>query len=498
MNNYVITPKSVCLKDILGKDYSLSSSQYVSLVLPNGNFKYVKDFLQRKLKRTDLGIEVGSLSYIDKSTRYFIRTKALQPFSYIPDFSKECKLPILPQDFVNMHLKKGDVLISKDSNIGEVVILDKDYPDCMLSGAIYKLPIKEDWKYYLLAFIKHPIFREQLDFLVPKGATIRHAKTLFLDCKIPLPNHNDSATIQYISDLTKAIINKQTLIRQRHAEIMRLIDEELKNNQKPNTFTYHLPKFNEIEDIGRLDTGLYTEDYKCIEFLLKNYLYQTKTLKELQYKALRGPNLAISVIGTTRYSDKALSSKYYRLIQPMDITPYGTVASERYFGNKNNIQLLKQGDILFGAEGNIGKSYVLIDMSQKTVTNFHGVSITNSHAQIWEKCFVGCFLMWLKGHNFYECYSVGGQGGSYGIEKIESTVIPQFPDNKQKEIAKLYHNPIEYPTEQVTLDNFLAEDDAFNTEAGIYELDKSAKHLQELLNKAIDDIVNDREVEIKW
>ena len=79
-----------------------------------------------------------------------------------------------------MGLKKGDLIISKDSNIGEIIILDKDYPDIMLSGALYKLPVKEEFKYYLLAFVKHDIFREQLDFMVPSGATIRHAKTMFL------------------------------------------------------------------------------------------------------------------------------------------------------------------------------------------------------------------------------------------------------------------------------------------------------------------------------
>ena len=77
----------------------------------------------------------------------------------------------------------------------------------MLSGALYKLPIKEETKYYLLAFIKHPIFREQLDFMVPKGSTIRHAKTLFLDCKIPIPNTDKENIMKYVSVLTQSIIN---------------------------------------------------------------------------------------------------------------------------------------------------------------------------------------------------------------------------------------------------------------------------------------------------
>ena len=46
------------------------------------------------------------------------------------------------------------------------------------------------------------------------------------------------------------------------------------------------------------------------------------------------------------------------------------------------------------------------------------------------------------------------------------------------------------------MDDFLEYDDAFNTVAGIYELDKSMKYLQEKLEKAIDDIANDNIVNI--
>ena len=193
-NSYIKIPNSIFFNSIIEKDYTLSSSQYMDLIMPNENFLFVKDFLKRDLQRKDLGVEVGSLNYIGQSTHYFIRTKALQSHSFLPEITPETALPIMPNTFVKMNLQEGDILISKDSNIGEVVILDKDYPNFMLSSAIYRLPILKN-KYYLLAFIKHSIFREQLDFMVPKGATIRHAKTMFLDCKIPMPNENAEKVI---------------------------------------------------------------------------------------------------------------------------------------------------------------------------------------------------------------------------------------------------------------------------------------------------------------
>jgi type I restriction enzyme S subunit len=73
--------------------------------------------------------------------------------------------------------KQGDLLISKDSNIGEIVILDKDYPKYAFR-AIYKLPVNRK-EILFISFIKHSIFCMTMDFMVPKGATIRHSKLCF-------------------------------------------------------------------------------------------------------------------------------------------------------------------------------------------------------------------------------------------------------------------------------------------------------------------------------
>jgi len=95
-----------------------------------------------------------------------------------------------------------------------------------------------------------------------------------------------------------------------------------------------------------------------------------------------------------------------------------------------------------------------------------------------------------------DAYAVGGNGGSLAIKYWDILKFPNFPDYKEKEITKLYHNPVPYNSSDCTLDNFLEYDDAFNTVAGIYELDKSMKYLQEKLEKAIDDIANDNIVNI--
>lgn len=497
-NSYIKTPTAISFAEIVEKDFTLSSSQYMDLVMPNENFLFVRDFLSRPLQRKDLGVEVGSLNYIGKSTHYFLRTKALQQHTFSPEITSETALPIMPNCFVKMNLKKGDLIISKDSNIGEIVILDKDYPNYMLSGALYKLPVSDN-KFYLLTFIKHNVFREQLDFMVPKGATIRHAKTMFLDCKIPMPNHNSENTIKFIELLAQAIINKEQLIKNRHESILNLIEQELLSNQKPNKFKFELPTINEIENIGRLDTNLYREHFKKVVFQIENYTKGFQTIQELGFSLSRGQNLQVSNIGDSVYSKKKYN-KFYTLMLPKFLSKYGTVDKIEYLGNPNSLKTLQKGDLIFGAEGfEKGRSIVIIEEQDRVITNIHGITIQQEEHDVNKAIFVKCCLDYLRSKGLIDLYAVGGNGGSLAQKYWDIIPFPKFDKTKQDEIALLYHNAESiYQADTFTLDNFLEQDNTFNEMAGIYELDKTAKQLKETLNKAIDDIANDREVTITF
>lgn len=135
---YIDIPAYTTYNDIINKDYTLSATQYKSLNINNKNIKPLSSFLDRELKRSDLGSEVGSECYVENSQFLFIKTKALQPESYLLDETKESIQNITPHKYVEMNLEQGDLLISKDSNVGEIVILDKNYPNAMLCGGIYR------------------------------------------------------------------------------------------------------------------------------------------------------------------------------------------------------------------------------------------------------------------------------------------------------------------------------------------------------------------------
>jgi type I restriction enzyme S subunit len=73
--------------------------------------------------------------------------------------------------------------------------------------------------------------------------------------------------------------------------------------------------------------------------------------------------------------------------------------------------------------------------------------------------------------------------------------FPNFPPDKQTEIARLYHNADAAITvDRLTVENFIVTDNVFNETAGIVELDKTAKKIKTRINEVIDLIVRDEPV----
>lgn len=497
MNTYIHTPKIISYNDIIECDFNLSSSRHKKFEIANPNYKLVKEFLTRVLSRKDLGVEIGSVNYIGQSSHYFLRTKALQDHSYLPEITPETALPIMPSSFVKMNLKAGDLIISKDGNIGEIVILDKDYPNYMLSGALYNLPVGEH-KYYLLAMMKHSIFREQLNFIVPKGATIRHAKTLFLDCKIPMPNDNVNNTIQFVENLTQAIINKQRIIKERHQAILTLIEKELLGNQqKDNGFSYAYPSINCIQENGRMDATFYSEYYKRLMFPVLNYSGGYAPLTEQGLELKPGPSLEIKLLETRIDSDFYIKG-FYRLITPKQILNTGVINKERFIGTPKKISTIQFGDILFGESGT-GRTMVYLDDCKNTINNAHAHILRpiKGKCTLDKAITIRSIMQYYKEKGITDCLTVGGNGGHLSPSYFDRVFIPRLSTVKQREIAKLYYNPITYDLKNATLDNFLTLDDDFNSQAGIYELDKTAKQLQTTLNQAVESIIENKPVNMQ-
>lgn len=495
-NKYIYIPQFTTIKNIIEKNYTLSSTQYKSFNVKNKNLLKVSHFMGRKLSKNDLGCEVGSESYVEKSPYFFIKTKALQPESYLLDVTKESIFNIVPNSFINMNLKQGDILISKDSNVGEIVILEKDFLNAMVCGGIYKLPVNEEMKYYLLAFIKNDIFRQQIDFLVPRGSTIRHGKTKFLECLIPIPNINKDITIKYVDTLMQSIIRKEVEIKKKYNKVSQYILNELKDNQKNETFIYKRPSINEIISTDRMDSSVYTEKFKKIDFMIKNYIDGYNFIPEKNIKGGNTPKRRV-------ISEESDLSNYW--ITPTIYSNIGLLSAyptiECSNNNINNNCLLIVNRTSKGNDGEyVGMSY-FYDYANLG-KGHHNQGIYRIEAYNKDDLI---YLNALFNSSIYRTYfgalSKGSKMKEIKIGEIIKVPIPCFSKSKTDEIIQMYYNDIEYNPHSYCFkefNDFLDYDRDFNLKAGIYNLEKSLIYLKNKLKKTLDSIANDIEVEIKF
>ena len=88
--------------DKIKKYKNLSSSQLEAFNFKNKNIFKLSQLLYRNLQTGDNGIEVGSINYIKKSEKIFMKAKALQAYNYLPVINAETSEFIKPNCFVNM------------------------------------------------------------------------------------------------------------------------------------------------------------------------------------------------------------------------------------------------------------------------------------------------------------------------------------------------------------------------------------------------------------
>lgn len=493
---YLSQPNGIFFKELKEK-HSLAPSDYKLLLLKNKNRKKLRELIAEPETK---GKEVGSSAYIPKSPYYFIRTKALQSEFYLPSIEREEQaIPILPTSFKNFNLSQGDILMSKDANIGEVAYLDQNLPNYMISQGLVRLKFLPSLTDYIFAFLKSDFFKSQIEFMVSKASTIRHAKDAWKDAMILFPHGEDcDRVILYISLLTRSLIRKERSIRLKSKKINRIIEEQLTSEQLSNSFNYRLPSFNDIKSYNRLDAAIYSEDYKSKVFLVDNYKFGSKDIDGQGFKLSRGQNLQISAIGKSTYSDE-FKPGFYRLLLPKYLTVYGTVSKEEYIGNKHNLKVLERGDIIFGAEGfEKGRSMVILTKKLNEITNIHGMVLKSEEHNLTKSIFIRCYLSYLRELGLIDKYAVGGNGGSLAERYWNIIKFPNFPPTVQEEIKNLYYKETHDNIKDTDIFEFEDVDITLTEESGILNLSHQMSQVKDKLKNAINQIIMDEKVSLSF
>ncbi|MCL2065702.1 MAG: restriction endonuclease subunit S [Candidatus Cloacimonetes bacterium] len=486
-------------QDIVNNESVLLAKQYSYIK----EYKIVKN-LQNKYDNI--------FSYIESIDGYAFSTKTYMP-SYI---SKVNKVPLVQIGNVNSELclslnQKYEYVTIKElpnkkkyllSEKGVLISLtgnddiendistffDNDF-NCFLNQRVSFFRLKKiddiDLLYYFYAFTKYKIFNIQWigTGSVQKNTVAKERKKIFI------PKINNYQTIKYVSMLMQAIINKEKMIKFRHKNIFNAIDNELRQNQKAINFKFDFPTINEIENSSRLDTGTYAEQFKEIDFLIKNYREGCFFLDKNHLKSGNTPN--------TRFIGDIDNLKY-RWITPTHCSDNGLILIDEGINLKGNNNINENCLLLV----NRGQG---IDCGKSIFYNFNDYGKGHHNQGMYkvfnyekEKLiFISCFLNTQLIREYCSKLSLGSKMKELKMEHFLQIPFPNFSEEKQKEIVKLYHNDnIAYQPKHRNLDNFLTNDNEFNKVAGIYEINKTAKQLKTLLNSAIDNIINDKQVDI--
>ena len=116
--------------------------------------------------------------------------------------------------------------------------------------------------------------------------------------------------------------------------------------------------------------------------------------------------------------------------------------SKLYLGARNPIWYLGEKDILFAAEGTVGKTFAICDETMHFTTNFHGTiiyPIDRKNTPIKKSIFLALYLNYLKSNKVFEKMSVGANGGSFAVGYWDNIIIPNVDESFMDKLADLYN-----------------------------------------------------------
>ena len=499
--------KEISFRDVFQNHCSFSPSNYKSVNMQNNNTKEIRDLLEEEVIP---GTEVGSLAYTTIESNYkFLRTKACQRNNFHLDLSIPDSFEyIKPNEFFfrkgkndRKTVEKGDLLFVTGGNVGEVAIA-QDIGNTIISSHFFKLPISKN-KLYVFSILKSDFGKVQSNFgpIGSIGGLDTFTKDTLLSIKIPFPTQqNGNEVIEYVEMLVRAVLRREEEIKKRIYLIWELIENELSTNQHGKEFVYEHPSFSEIKKrSSRLETGMYTEEFKRLDHILNNYTGGWRTLSDLNYSILRGQNLQFTAIGKSLYS-KIPKNRFYKLALSKNFTEYGTMKKYHFVGNKNKLKEIEKGDVILSCRGVLfGRICIFCEDVSKTITNIDNVHIKNEGSSLHHKIFIGLFLSYLRNKGHLHRIAITGSGAN-SLTKYQFNLLkfPNFPENIYTNIAMFFYKNPDIQRSSLTLNDFEEKDNLILKQSGIYQLDKQIKKIRKRIENVIKMIAENRLVEIKF
>lgn len=473
----VFVPTEVPISTIVEKGFS--PRNFAEVGIPRASLKPLRDFLEVDTPFIK-GIEPGGSSYVARSETGFLRNSCINLASVTPDLDR--LVHINPNLGYENMLASGDVLLCKDANIGETALYltEKDRSICFSSGIVKLNFLNENERYFALAAMRDAYFTDQLYALTPRGSTIRHAGEKFLDCKLPSLRTDETWLLSAFKSL---------ILNAAHAELecvnkLRAGTEIINLELMIKAISYSHPSIQTLCDATRMDAGFYSELVQSLDENLRTYSHGHQSLGEAGFTIRRGPNLAKRDLGRSIITDEYRAG-YDVLIYPTDISSSGFLLRSNFIGARGSIWHLGIGDILFSAEGTVGRVFAVCDDTMHFTTNFHGMIVSaKPGTPVQESAFLGMYLHFLRDMGWFSKVSVGGQGGSFASAYWGLVRLPKFPAEIKRTLSGLYHVP------DAMLDPFQFDISKLKS-AGVFELSQLRLQCAALSKMLMQDLKND-------
>ncbi len=376
MRAYITIPRKVKKSELSKKRYSFQPKDYRTI--KNKHRSFVQ--LQKLCQSYDQGQEIGSDKYMQKSKYRFLKTVNISRGFTLDETSVEYCAPLNIK-----HPKKGNLLIVKDGagdGLGETCLynLNNLNKTDSISAGVLCLQIPKDKLFYVLGVLKTQHFKDFLNLKTPEGTTIRHSKKLSLQYNVPFPskrnNQEPDEVFKLVDLIVQNIIDKEEKIKEKNRIIDEMIESEIVENQKRGNFKYVPPTIMEIKRQRRLNTSLYTENYKAIEHKIKNYKNGFFFLDEKNISPGKTPE-------DYYLTDKHLKNTY------LWVTPKSLSKRQllfRTYIHTNKKTNTKKHSLIFTGIRYVGNCYFIEDDAEPIYCN-QNTLIVNQFKELYEQVF---------------------------------------------------------------------------------------------------------------
>jgi hypothetical protein len=484
MSNFIYIPKTIKMSSLKSNRFSLNPKDYRCLTETTSNCKEKINILQTNEFQ---GKEISSENYLNISNYRFLKTVNIGDSFITDESSIEYCVPVndrIPQ--------KGDILIVKDGGsdgLGESCLYEKDNINGTdsISAGILCLRFPEEIKYYILGMLKNPHFKSFVSFNTPQGSTIRHSKKIALTYSITFPDNkiylNDKDIQNFVSDLVRNIIDKETKIKEKNSKIDRLIFKELENNQNEANFNYKFPRITSILEENRLNSNLFSKKYKDNEYKILNYNNGFTFIDRSKVSPGRTPKDYF-------YTEKKLSNTF-DWVTPKNMHKrqllFHTYLYTESTPNTRSGSIILTGIRYVGNGTIVGKGEVVYTNQNTLVINYSD--------NFEEQVVLFLFLTSNIGKKLQFARRVTGTVPILYKDELIKIPIPNFNTDIKKKLFKEYYNDY-LINHNLCYKCYLENELIRNKELGIFQLNQEVISLKNKLNILTDKILKNEEINL--